>query len=45
MSISPFRIIAADHTGITVSNLERSLEYEDQPPDAAWNAVEVFKKK
>jgi len=25
--------------------LERSLEYEKQPPDAAWNAVEVFKKK
>jgi catechol 2,3-dioxygenase-like lactoylglutathione lyase family enzyme len=23
----PFRIIAADHTGITVSNLERSLEF------------------
>ena len=27
MSISPFRIIAADHTGITVSNLERSLAF------------------
>ena len=27
MSLSPFRIIAADHTGITVSNLERSLEF------------------
>jgi len=27
MSVSPFRIIAADHTGITVSNLERSLEF------------------
>jgi adenylate cyclase len=25
--------------------LERALEYEDKPPDAAWNAVEVFKKK
>jgi adenylate cyclase len=25
--------------------LERALEYEKQPPDAAWNAVEVFKKK
>jgi len=25
--------------------LERALEYETQPPDAAWNAVEVFKKK
>ena len=25
--------------------LERALEYEAQPPDAAWNAVEVFKKK
>ncbi len=25
--------------------LERALEYEEQPPDAAWNAVEVFKKK
>jgi catechol 2,3-dioxygenase-like lactoylglutathione lyase family enzyme len=23
----PFRILAADHTGITVSNLERSLEF------------------
>src|SRR6266403_3812883 len=27
MSLSPFRIIGADHTGITVSNLERSLEF------------------
>jgi adenylate cyclase len=25
--------------------LERALEYEGQPPDDAWNAVEVFKKK
>ncbi len=25
--------------------LERALEYEQQPPDTAWNAVEVFKKK
>jgi adenylate cyclase len=25
--------------------LERALEYERQPPDEAWNAVEVFKKK
>src|SRR5947207_11734699 len=25
--------------------LERSLEYEKTPPDAAWNAVEVFQKK
>ena len=25
--------------------LDRALEYEEQPPDAAWNAVEVFKKK
>ena len=25
--------------------LERSLEYEQTPPDEAWNAVEVFKKK
>ena len=25
--------------------LERSLEYEQMPPDPAWNAVEVFKKK
>jgi adenylate cyclase len=25
--------------------LERALEYEEQPPDASWNAVEVFKKK
>ena len=25
--------------------LERALEYEKQPPDAGWNAVEVFKKK
>ncbi|HEX4640106.1 MAG TPA: CHASE2 domain-containing protein [Chthoniobacterales bacterium] len=25
--------------------LERALEYEEQPPDAAWNAIEVFKKK
>jgi len=24
--------------------LERALEYEQQPPDEAWNAVEVFKK-
>jgi len=25
--------------------LHRALEYEQQPPDEAWNAVEVFKKK
>jgi adenylate cyclase len=25
--------------------LERALEYEKEPPDATWNAVEVFKKK
>ncbi len=25
--------------------LERALEYEKQPPDESWNAVEVFKKK
>jgi glyoxylase I family protein len=27
MSMAPFRIIAADHTGITVANLERSLAF------------------
>ena len=27
MSMAPFRIIAADHTGFTVSNLERSLAF------------------
>ena len=25
--------------------LDRALEYEEQPPDTTWNAVEVFKKK
>ena len=25
--------------------LDRALEYEKEPPDEAWNAVEVFKKK
>ncbi len=25
--------------------LEHSLEYEQEPPDDAWNAVEVFYKK
>jgi adenylate cyclase len=25
--------------------LERCLEYEETPPDEAWNAVEVFRKK
>jgi adenylate cyclase len=25
--------------------LERSIEYEEAPPDAAWKAVEVFQKK
>jgi adenylate cyclase len=25
--------------------LDRALEYETAPPDEAWNAVEVFKKK
>jgi adenylate cyclase len=25
--------------------LERALEYEKEPPDEAWNAVEVFRKK
>jgi hypothetical protein len=24
--------------------LERALEYEQRPPDEAWNAVEVFKE-
>ena len=27
MSTAPFRIIAADHTGITVTNLERSIAF------------------
>jgi catechol 2,3-dioxygenase-like lactoylglutathione lyase family enzyme len=27
MSTAPFRIIAADHTGITVTNIERSLAF------------------
>jgi glyoxylase I family protein len=27
MSMAPFRIIAADHTGITVTNLDRSLAF------------------
>jgi catechol 2,3-dioxygenase-like lactoylglutathione lyase family enzyme len=27
VSIKPFRIVSADHTGITVSNLERSLAF------------------
>jgi glyoxylase I family protein len=27
MSMAPFRIIAADHTGITVTNLERSVAF------------------
>jgi adenylate cyclase len=31
--------------GLAKMYLERALEYEDEPPDAAWNAVEVFKKK
>jgi len=25
--------------------LDRALEYDEQPPDEAWDAVEVFKKK
>ena len=25
--------------------LDRALEYEQAPPDEAWEAVEVFKKK
>jgi adenylate cyclase len=25
--------------------LDRALEYEESPPEAAWNAVEIFKKK
>jgi adenylate cyclase len=25
--------------------LDRAREYEKEPPDAAWNAVEIFKKK
>ena len=25
--------------------LERALEYDQTPPDDAWNAIEVFKKK
>ena len=35
MSAPPFRIIAADHTGITVTNLERSLAF--------WRDVLEFK--
>ena len=31
--------------GLAKMYLERALEYEEQPPDQAWNAVEVFKKK
>lgn len=34
MSTAPFRILATDHTGITVSNLERSLAF--------WQAVLGF---
>jgi len=25
--------------------LDRALEYEQQPPNAEWNAVEIFRKK
>jgi len=25
--------------------LQRALEYEQAPPDEAWEAIEVFKKK
>ena len=25
--------------------LQRALEYEEAPPDEAWDAIEVFKKK
>jgi hypothetical protein len=25
--------------------LQRALEYEHAPPDEAWDAIEVFKKK
>jgi len=31
--------------GLAKMYLERAREYEEQPPDQAWNAVEVFKKK
>lgn len=31
--------------GLAKMYLERALEYEQAPPDLAWNAVEVFKKK
>ncbi len=31
--------------GLAKMYLERALEYEQAPPDMAWNAVEVFKKK
>jgi adenylate cyclase len=31
--------------GLAQMYLERTLEYEQTPPDIAWNAVEVFKKK
>ena len=31
--------------GLAKMYLERAFEYEKEPPDAAWNAVEVFKKK
>ena len=31
--------------GLAKMYLERALEYEQTPPNLAWNAVEVFKKK
>jgi adenylate cyclase len=31
--------------GLAEMYLERAREYEQAPPDPAWNAVEVFKKK
>ena len=37
------RVLSED--AITRMYLERALEYEEQPPDEAWNAVEVFEKK
>jgi hypothetical protein len=29
----------------SVGMTKGALEYEQQPPDEAWDAVEVFKKK
>ena len=38
-------VLVGQHVEDARAHLDRALEYERQPPNEAWDAVEVFKKK